>query len=233
MKKLLLLTLLSMSFVLSACAPKSMRMVDAKDEVAFVTMYHAMKPAMLKNELVDSKGNWYAPLISTEPEHVGHALLDRLSPKFCCAYLSEPPVKSFRAMTTPEDAVRVGPWSTSLRTQDYAVKLQLAAVTDWNDDGKDDWLVSCRVTLAASPDESREYFLLIANFESPVLDPFVLMERRHMFRRISVLSDNSLSRFAGTVTVEVEQGQIDVTQAPGRVKHKFDDSNLKSSMLSH
>ena len=69
MKKLLLMTLLCMSFVLSACAPKSMRMVDAKDEVAFVTMYRAMKPAMLKNELVDSKGNWYAPLISTGPEH--------------------------------------------------------------------------------------------------------------------------------------------------------------------
>jgi len=88
------------------------------------------------------------------------------------------------------------------------------------------------VSLASSPDETREYFLLIANFESPVLDPFVLMERRHMFTRVSVLSDNSLSRFAGTVTVEVEQGQIDVTQAPGRIRHKFDESNLKSSTLS-
>ena len=54
MKKLLTVLFCSM---LVACAPQKMRMVDAKDDVAFVTMYRAMKPAMLERHLVDEAGN--------------------------------------------------------------------------------------------------------------------------------------------------------------------------------
>ena len=59
------------------------------------------------------------------------------------------------------------------------------------------------------------------------------MERRHVFSRVSVLADNSLTDFSGAVTVEVEQGQVDVTQAPKRGLQKFDSSKLKASSLSN
>lgn len=233
MKRLRLAAVLCSALMLSACAPHGMRMVDTKDDASFAAMYHAMKPAMLKKELVDAKGNWYAPVVSLGPEDAGMAFLNRLSPKFCNADLGEPAVESFRAMTTPEDEVKAGPWSASIRTQDWSLKLQLTAVTDWNGDGRDDWLVTCRLALAKSPAESKEYFLLFTDPEAGVLEPFVLMERRHVFSRVSVLADNSLTDFSGAVTVEVEQGQVDVTQAPKRGLQKFDSSKLKASSLSN
>lgn len=233
MKKSALLSLAGVLALLSACAPHGMRMVDAKDEVAFVTMYHAMKPAMLKKELVDAEGNWYTPVVTLGPEDAGLAFLDRLSPRFCNADLHEPPVKSFRYMTGPGDVVKVGAWSASIRTQDWAAKFKLAAVTDWNDDGRDDWLVSCRIDLQNASREAKEYFLLITDPEAAVLEPYVLMERRHVFSRVFTLTDNSLVDYSGAVTVEVEQGQVNVTQAPTKGGQKFEDSSLKASSLSN
>ena len=145
MKKLLTVFFCAM---LAACAPQKMRMVDAKDDVAFVTMYRAMKPAMLERYLVDKAGNWYAPLMGTGQDDVGTILLDRLSPRFCSTELNEAGARSFREMLMPYDKLTVGPVSATLRMQEYTVRLLLAAVTDWSGDGKDDWAAA----LAAGAD---------------------------------------------------------------------------------
>lgn len=232
MKFLLSLLSAAVMLTLAACAPHGMRMVDSKDDATFVSMYRAMKPAMLQKELVDRSGSWYGPLFSMGPENVGLAFLNRLSPKFCNAELNEPALKSFRRMITAEDEVKLTDWGVSIRTADYTVEVQLVAVTDWNDDGKDDWLAVCRIRLASSPEQMREYFLQIAAPEADILEPYVLMVRRHAFGRAKVLSDNSLTNFVGAVTEEVEQGQAVVTQAPSGRKEKFEKSRLKSSSLS-
>ncbi|MBR5882086.1 MAG: hypothetical protein IKY97_01210 [Mailhella sp.] len=230
MKKLLTVLFCAM---LAACAPQKMRMVDAKDDVAFVTMYRAMKPAMLERHLVDKAGNWYAPLMGTGQDDVGTILLDRLSPRFCSTELNEAGARSFREMLMPYDKLAVGPVSATLRMQEYTVRLLLAAVTDWSGDGKDDWLVTCRMVRNSAPDEPREYFLLISDTEASVLQPYVLMERQHRYGSVVVLRDNSLSNYLAPSMVEIEQGEAAVTQAPTKHGHEFEKSGLKSSSLSN
>ena len=230
MKKLLTFLFCAM---LAACAPQKMRMVDAKDEVAFVTMYRAMKPAMQERHLVDKAGNWYAPLMASGPDDAGLRLLDHLSPRFCSAELDEAGARSFREMLMPHDKVTVGPVSATLRMQEHTIRLLLAAVTDWSGDGKDDWLVTCRTVRNSAPDEPREYFLLITDTEAAELQPYVLMELRHRNGYAVVQSDNSLSNYLAPSLVEIEQGEASVTQAPTKQEHDFDKSGLKSSSLSN
>lgn len=230
MKKLLTVFFCAM---LAACAPQKMRMVDAKDDVAFVTMYRAMKPAMLERCLVDKAGNWYAPLMGTGQDDVGTILLDRLSPRFCSAELNEAGARSFREMLMPYDKLTVGPVSATLRMQEYTIKLLLAAVTDWSGDGKDDWLVTCRTVKNSAPEEPREYFLLITDTQAAELQPYVLMERQHRDGFAVVRSDNSLSNYLAPALVEIEQGEAAVTQAPAKHGHEFEKSSLKSSSLSN
>lgn len=231
MKKSLLFLLAAM-FLLASCAPQGMRMVDSKDDAAFASMYRAMAPSMLKRHMVDERGSWYAPLISLGPDDVGRKLLDSMSPRFCSAELGEPAARSFREMLTSQDVVKVGPWSASIQTSEHTVSLKLIAVTDWDGDGRNDWLVSCRIGHRNTPHEAREYFILIADPESSVLHPHVLMERLHDYSRVTILYDNSFYDFLAPKTVEVEQGEADVTLAPEKKLRGFEPTTVRSSSLN-
>ena len=166
-----LFSVLSLLMMLAGCAPQGMRMVDAKDDAAFVSMYRAMKPAMQQKALVDRTGSWYEPLISTGPKDAGLVFLDRLSPKFCSAELNEPVVKSFRYMTVPGDQVKLDDWGASIRTAEYTVEIKLVAVTDWDGNGKDDWLAVVdlpRIAAAAALNDeiNGKYGALLDNVRS-------------------------------------------------------------------
>ena len=220
------------SFMLAACAPQGLRLVDTKDDASFAAMYHAMKPAMVQKKMAGSDGSWYTPLVSLGPDNAGQRLVDGLSPKFLGTEWNEPTTKVFRDILSPWDKLSIGPYSATLRMGRHSIKLQLTAITDWNEDGKDDWLVTCRVTPKNTPLESREYFLLIADTEAMPMHAHVLMERQHKYGRVMILHDNSLSRFLAPITIEMEQGEADVTVAPASGQQNFDISQVKSSSLS-
>ena len=220
------------AFLLAACAPQGLRLVDTKDDASFATMYRAMKPAMLQKKMVANDGSWYTPIIDSGPDDAGLRLVDALSPKFLGAEWNDPTTKVFRDILSPWDKLSVGPYSATLRMSRHSIKLQLTAVTDWNEDGKDDWLVTCRVTQENEMQEVREYFLLIADTEASILHAHVLMERQHIYGRVRVLHDNSRFNILAPVLVEIEQGETDVTVAPTKGQQNFDDSRVKSSSLS-
>ena len=220
------------AFLLAACAPQGLRLVDTKDDASFATMYRAMKPAMLQKKMVASDGSWYTPLVSLGPDDAGLKLVDGLSPKFLGSEWNDPTTKVMRDILSPWDTLSIGPYSATLRMGMHSIKLQLTAVTDWNEDGKDDWLVMCRVTPKNAPQEAREYFLLVADTEASVMHAHVLMELQHRYSRVRVLHDNSMSRMLAPVTVEIEQGEADVTVAPTQGQQSYDDSRVKSSSLS-
>lgn len=232
MKKLCLSVVLGFAVMLSSCAPQGMHMVDSKDDVSFASMYHAMKPAMLEKKLVDQSGNWYAPIFSSGPSDAGLRLVDQLCPKFMGDAWSEPAARVFRDLVSPQDRLSIGPYSATLRTTDHIVKLQLSAVSDWNNDGKDDWLVSCSITRNSVSSEAQEFFLFIADPEAAVLQAHVLMERQHRYGRVDVICDNSLVHILSPVTVEMEQGEADVTLAPTEGEPNFNSFNVKTSALS-
>jgi hypothetical protein len=77
------------AFLLTACAPQGLRLVDTKDDASFAAMFHAMKPAMLQKKMVGNDGSWYTPLISSGPDNAGQRLVDGLSPKFLGAEWNE------------------------------------------------------------------------------------------------------------------------------------------------
>ena len=128
------------AFLLAACAPQGLRLVDTKDDASFATMYRAMKPAMLQKKMVANDGSWYTPLIDSGPDDAGLRLVDALSPKFLGTEWNDPTTKVFRDILSPWDKLSVGPYSATLRMSRHRIKLQLTAVTDWNEDGKDDHL---------------------------------------------------------------------------------------------
>ena len=220
------------AFLLAACAPQGLRLVDTKDDASFADMYRAMKPAMLQKKMVGSDGSWYTPLIESGPDNAGQRLVDELSPKFLGAEWNDPTTKVFRDILSPWDKLSIGPYSATLRMSGHSIKLQLTAVTDWNEDGKDDWLVTCRVTQKNELQEAREYFLLLADTDASLMYAHVLMERQHIYGRVRVLHDNSRSSILAPVLVEIEQGEADVTVAPTKGQQNFDDSRVKSSSLS-
>ena len=230
--KLFRVAILFCAFLLAACAPQGLHLVDTRDDASFAAMYRAMKPAMLQKKMVGSDGSWYTPLVSSGADNAGQCLVDRLSTEFLGTEWKDPMDKVFRDLLSPQDALSVGPYSATLRMAGHSIKLQLTAVTDWNEDGKDDWLVTCLVTPKKAPHEPREYFLLIADTEASVLQAHVLMERQHIYSRVKVLYDNSLSRILAPVTVEIEQGEADITQAPTKGAQAFDPSKVKASSLS-
>ena len=110
------------------------------------------------------------------------------------------------------------------------------AVTDWNNDGVDDWLVNCRVGYADTPQRFREYYLVVIDLTTPVLKPYVLMVLDHVYSRVTVRNDASGGELAETNVMEFMQGQSTMTEAAdSRTVHRKleEGSSLKQTSLSH
>lgn len=229
MKKLLLSLVCGLS--LCACAPQSMRMVDTVDAPQFVSMSRAMRPVMLKKQLVDYRGSWYSPSPSILPFDAGVRLVQALSPAFLES--DEFSGKTFRASLSRNAVMETERFTASLRQNGLLVSLALTAVTDWDGDGKDDWLVSCRLGRAESPREYREYFLVIENVKAAVLQPKVLLVQDCSYGQKTVVAEPFHSELADSKAAEFLQGETDVTQAPaGHVRRQLEDSPVRQSALS-
>ncbi len=194
-----------------------------------------MRPAMLERSLVNAQGDWYAPLISFPPQNGGEILVDRLSPafRFPDSHGALPP--TFRAMLTSDARVLVAGNKAIIKQGLSVVELDLVALADWNGDGGNDWLVSCRVSFEDAPRRYREYFLVVTRPNDPVLKPSVLLVRDHVYNRVTVVKDASGGELAETSAVEFLQGQTTVTQQPDirAVQKKLSEgSSVKESALS-
>ena len=220
---------------LAACAPQDCRMVDALDGGQFVAMSRAMRPVMLKKNMVDAEGNWYSPMFSSRPSDAGRTLVDRLSPasRFPNSKVAVAP--TFRALLSADAKVTLNDNRAVMEDGMNRVELELVAVTDWNNDGTDDWLVMCRSGYTDTPRRFREYYLVIIDLKTPVLQPYVLMVLDHVYNRVKVQSDASAGELVESNAVEYLQGQAVVTQAPDSrsMKKKLEEgSSLKESSLS-
>lgn len=218
-------------FVLSACAPRDMRLVDAVDAPQFVAMSKAMRPVMLHKHLVDHRGSWYSAPLALRPADAGAALAERLSPAFLKS--DEFTGSTFRASLKRDAVVKQERFAASIRQNGKIVTLELTAVTDWDGNGKDDWLVSARIGEADEPRVCREYFLVITDVKAPVLQPRVLLVQEIFGGRKTVTAEPFHSELAGSEAEEFLQGQTNVTEAPAEhIEKKLDSSRVTSSALS-
>ena len=221
--------------LLSGCAPQDCRMVEALNGGQFVAMSRAMRPVMLKKHIVDEKGDWYSAMFSSRPSDAGKTLVDRLSPAFRFPGARTPVPATFRAMLTPDARVKYEDNKAVIEQGMNRVLLELVAVTDWNNDGVDDWLVLCRTGYSDTPKRFREYYLVIIDLKTPVLKPYVLMVLDHVYGKVTVRNDASGGELVESNVVEFLQGQSTMTQAPDSrsMRLKLEEgSSLKQTSLS-
>ena len=204
-------------------------MVEALNGGQFVAMSRAMRPVMLKKNMVDKDGNWYSPMFSSRPADAGKILVDRLSPAFRFPHARVAVAPTFRAMLSPEAKVTLEDSRATIEDGMNRVTLELVAVTDWNNDGVDDWLVLCRSGYIDTPRRFREYYLVIIDLKTPVLQPYVLMVLDHVYNRVTVQNDASAGELVESSAVEYMQGQAVVTQAPDSrsMKKKLEEGSSR------
>lgn len=221
-------------FCLASCAPQDARMADVLNGGQFVAMSRAMRPLMLKKHIVDNKGDWYSPMLSLHPQSAGKTLFERLSPAFRFPGVQTAP--TFRAMFSKNAKVTLSKNRAVIEEGMVRVELELVAITDWNNDGNNDWLVVCRSGYTDSPRRFREYYLAIIDLKSPVLKPYVLMVQEHIYNKVTVLNNAYLGELAESSAIEYQQGQASVTEAPNRLsmqKKLEEGSSLKEHALSN
>lgn len=196
--------------------------VQPLDEPEFRTMAAVLRPQMTRHGLLTDDGAWYAPVLSLAgmgfgaSGHAGSILLDRLSPAFRFPGSDTSLLPgSFRGMLTDEARVTVTDHSFTVLQGVDKLYVSLLALTDWNRDGRKDWLVLCRVEPLNRTDTRRDYYLLIDNPAASVLTPKVLAVRDCVNGRCRVVDTADAPGLApDSPAVELMQGQQDVTRPP-------------------
>lgn len=220
---------LCLACLLGGCVtPAGNLTVQPVDEFEFRTMTSSLRPQLTRKGLLTDDGAWYSPVLSLAglglgpTKNAGTVLLDRLSPafRFPGADPSLLPA-SFRGMVTDEATVTVTDHAFTVLQGVDKLYVSLLAVTDWTHDGRDDWLVLCRVEPQHQKDTRRDYYLLIADPSAPVLTPRVLAVRDCVNGRCRVVETADDPDLApDSPAVELLQGQQAVTQPPAAAPAK-------------
>lgn len=216
-------------FGVSACAPQNMRLVDTVDARQFVKLSRSIRPAMLQKQLVDEDGNWYSSRMASLPTDAGRVLVESLSPEFLKSEDFEE--DTFRASLKFGARVETEPFRALIQQDDHLVILELIAVTDWNGDGQDDWIVRCRSGRAAEPQIYREYVMVLTELGSSVVQPRLLLVQDSFYGKDTLVEESFYRELVDSRVNEYLQGQADITQAP-KGRQGFEASQVKQSSLS-
>ncbi len=206
-------------FFLFGCAvPENRIQINPVDSVEFNTMLPVLAPLLREKGVLDNKDSWYEPVFSFknfgDAGNAGEILLHRLSPAFRFPGIEKnqiPP--TFAALLG--DTAQVVTTKTGFEAQVGldTVKVSLVALTDWNKDGKDDWLVVCRVQPSSAPQARRDYYVVITDLTRPVLDPQLILVHDCLMGTCASGSTPVLP-FSDSMALEIETGQTSVVAPP-------------------
>lgn len=202
---------------LSGCVPSSgSMMVEPVNDNEFRAMIKLLKPQMKKQGVIDAEGAWYSPMfMSSVPKDAGQTLLTRLSPAFRFPGMkAEQLPASFKGMIAASAELKVSDSSFSVKQGLDKIFVGLLAVTDWNRDGKDDWLVLCRIEPQSTPGGKREYYLVVTDLDKPIFMPQLIAIQDCVFGRCQVIGVDDPGLVQDSAAAEIQQGQEAVTQAP-------------------
>ena len=207
-----------LGLVLCGCSAKT---VTVADEAEFATMIRRIGPVLQKRAVVDEQGAYMTPVFGGGVPDAGAVLYERLSPAF--RFRVDPSLlpPTFAATRAKGDSLRMRPDGFLLQQGLQEIRVALLGITDWNDDGRDDWLVLCRVR---SPGERTDldYYLAITDTEAARLIPRVLAVYDCRSARCRLLVEGAEKGNAGlhpeSPVIEVEAGQREITPAPGSFK---------------
>lgn len=147
------------ALLLSGCAGKP---VDVVQPAQFKNMADRMSKELIARNLLDNARNYVAPLTpSFNAPDYGAALFTRLSPAFLFEdRVQAAPAASFAAGVRPGDRVQRRGNGFTIHTLNKKISVNMIAVADWDNDGRDDWIVSCLVE-PANGGRTRDYYVVI------------------------------------------------------------------------
>lgn len=148
--------LLCCLLLLTGCGTRTVAVIDDK---GFAEMSRRMPEEMRARKLLTQEGDYYSRPAAARP--YGDILFATLSPDFLFddtgghVYLGE----TFRATRTPSSRVSLRENGFTLRHPTQIVTVAMLGELDWDDNGSDEWLVSCRVEPLRGS-RVRTYYLL-------------------------------------------------------------------------
>lgn len=198
------------------CSAKTVTVTDAAE---FAAMVRRLAPVLQQHAVVDNQGAYTVPLLSPPvPDQLGRLLFERLSPAF--RFRLDPALlpPTFAASRTPSDSLTLRPSGFILNQGAQEVRVALVAVTDWNNDGNDDWLLLCRVR-SATDRSLLDYYLVLEHPEAPRLIPRVIGVYDCRSGSCTLATEgapgSSTVLHPETPVIEVEAGRQVVTPPPG------------------
>ncbi len=201
-------------FALAGCAASGMRVVNTVDSTGFQEMSRAMQEAMHARKIVDEDGRWMQRMFAFGPFDAGNTMLDRLSPSFRFPDAGMKLPATLRASLGEDAVVRTHGPSAVAEQGLFRMELDLLALTDWNGDGDDDWLISCRIFKSKKSRDFREYYLAVTDPKRPVWEAETLMILDHAGGRVRQVRRASEGVLAESSAMDYEQGQAQVVRDP-------------------
>lgn len=206
-------------FFLFGCAvPESRVAINPIDKTEFNTMLPILAPILREKGVLDTQDSWYEPMLSFssfgDAGNAGEILLQRLSPAFRFPQIEKNLVpRTFATLFGESAQVVVNKTSFEAKVGLDTVQVALIAVTDWNKDGGEDWLVVCRVKPSSVAQASREYYLVVTDFTPQVLEPQLILVHDCLMGTCASGAKPPMS-FSDTMALELETGQSAVTAPP-------------------
>lgn len=144
--------------VLFGCATRPVIVVEKEE---FVQMARHMPRELQARRLLDSDGSYVAPFSLASFSNYGDTLFRRLSPSFLFddsghVYLGE----NFAATLQPDSRVTRRPNGFTINHATQKLTVSMVAIADWNNDGEDEWIVSCLVEPERGG-RTRTYYVLV------------------------------------------------------------------------
>ena len=156
--------LLCIPLCVSACSLRSVRVVQERQ---FKTMCAQLRPEMIRRSLLDEQGHYFSSPLPALPSKndCGESLFRYLSPSF--RYSANPMAapKTFAESAASIHDVHIRDFGFTLKQGLDTVDLDLIARSDWEGDGRQEWLLSCKVTFGGVPVD-RTYYLALPALEA-------------------------------------------------------------------
>lgn len=194
-----LVPLLLLLALASGCALQPVEVVRP-DSFRNYAIY--LRDEMVRRNILDAEGNYMEAAIRDNREYrpasYGEELYHRLSTRFRSAEARNGLAgETFADSAAPDDNVRIGRVGFALGQGMDVISVSLTAITDWNGDGVNDWLVTCTVTplFGTGP---REYYMAVENVApTGVLKPTLLAIRDCANNECTVLVGKARTKALG------------------------------------
>lgn len=153
-----LAALLCLGGLLFGCAARPVVVVE-KDQ--FIRMARQMPKELQARGLLYNDGSYLAPFSLAGLRDYGETLFRRLSPDFMLddaanVFAGE----TFAVGLQPQSRVTHWPNGFSIDHPAQKLTVNMVAIADWNNDGRDEWIVSC-LAEPKTGGRTRTYYLLV------------------------------------------------------------------------